>query len=1483
MAKTSKSLLLSVMAVVIAAVVIIGFMPEPSFAADETTPTGVTSVSISLGETIAVKLHTTAIKDDGSKVVVVYSGEETTLEKNVNGVFSFSGVTPQNFADELTATMYAKDGTKVGESVTFSIRSYLEALLELSYENSGCASSLQYVAMKELAVNMLNYGAAAQVYVNHDVENLANKNLTDEQKALATKPITVSESDKAINGDAWVGAGVRFDYRLGLYFVFEAESLDGVIASVNGKKATPVVYDASKNWYVIRYSDFSATNMNDVVTARLSIGDSMQTYSYSIKSYVAAKGGNDSALAKLVNATYAYGYAAVAYTGDFAVVEPTFESVGYIGIDSKGYDFTGSVYAPAKLPVLNENDYTISTTISSISNKPLVYTVYTYNNGSVSYSKNVETKDALRVNDELYTSNDISRLNSDEVEVTYDEATGYTYHAKTAQSLTFIASYGNALTITGDVTVVRDTNNWSHYNTLNIGTASVAGNLTVNPATCNNWALRLESGADMNIAEGSTMTVTQGACTYSVFSAEQGSTITVDGTLTTASKIRLEKAAKIDANYEYGFQPALYVRKGTVTIENGQLMTNSVQVGSEKYGYKGTLNITQTAKGTNSSSGSGGAIQNTINFENYNGALRYAFGNGYVNLTDASTAGLTGMDVRNKASCYLTFGSGITVKTSSEYVYIVGSWSAGTDYRWSISTDAKFISSMGTLMTQSYNGGSTHISYNTPVTLTIDGKTVKALIAEYTTTTSTATVPASKFVDNGDGTKSVADLTFTAGNYVSVADSDVVLDTAGAYTKATYTDGAGTVHTIYYKIVSEHTHRPTLVEGKKPTCTETGIADSYLCECGRLFEDATAENEITAPAVLPIKEHTEVVDAAVAPTCTEDGLTQGKHCSSCGVVFVAQEAQAALGHVDENGDNKCDREGCGITMCEKHVEVIDAGKAATCTEDGLTEGKHCSACGQILVAQTVLTSPGHAEVIDAGVKATCTTSGLTEGKHCSVCSEVLVAQTVVEALNHKNAEHVAQIDATFETEGFTGYYACPDCGKKFADKDCLIETTPSATPKLSLTDYTTNSTRSADTNPTVTTTFTLISDEITYSVALTSKDILYVNRGSGDIGVSKYDYYKLNTDIATITYEEGKGYTYSVKEGETETGFAGLGIRAYGAMLTITGNLEITLSSRWGHNYGLTIGTAEKPATVTVKATGTGDTTKYGLALWNGSDLIVNKGSTLNITNSSDYTIYTNAVGSTVTVDGTVTVNRGIYIAGGAVKNAAYEYGFVPGLYVREGTVNITGQLWTNSLQVGSENEKASGTLNLYVSGDKNNADRANDDALLMYTFAKGTVKLDNSHTKKCGFDVGSKTASAEAYIELKGGMTIETTKQYGSFVGDWGGSKYTLYVDLGFTFNGTVNNFFAMKNGTKNYYFYRTQTVNIDGENKEVVVATHQELGDGVGYFTIATLNGLNVAANGAYVSTTETKSFGNRGTFTAATYTDGENTSTIYYQVNE
>ena len=101
-------------------------------------------------------------------------------------------------------------------------------------------------------------------------------------------------------------------------------------------------------------------------------------------------------------------------------------------------------------------------------------------------------------------------------------------------------------------------------------------------------------------------------------------------------------------------------------------------------------------------------------------------------------------------------------------------------------------------------------------------------------------------------------------------------------------------------------------------------------------------------------------------------------------------------------DNACDTDCnvCGATRETKHTEVIDEAVAPTCTETGLTAGKHCSVCKVVLVTQEEVKALGHTVAIDTAVNATCTNDGLTEGKHCSVCNVVLVAQEEVKAPGH---------------------------------------------------------------------------------------------------------------------------------------------------------------------------------------------------------------------------------------------------------------------------------------------------------------------------------------------------------------------------------------------------------------------------------------------------------------------------------------------------
>ncbi len=84
-----------------------------------------------------------------------------------------------------------------------------------------------------------------------------------------------------------------------------------------------------------------------------------------------------------------------------------------------------------------------------------------------------------------------------------------------------------------------------------------------------------------------------------------------------------------------------------------------------------------------------------------------------------------------------------------------------------------------------------------------------------------------------------------------------------------------------------------------------------------------------------------------------------------------------------------------------HTEVTIEGRAATCTQKGLTDGVKCSVCGEILTPQTEIAKLAHTRVKIAGKPATCTQTGLTDGVKCSVCGTVLTAQRTTAKSEHR--------------------------------------------------------------------------------------------------------------------------------------------------------------------------------------------------------------------------------------------------------------------------------------------------------------------------------------------------------------------------------------------------------------------------------------------------------------------------------------------------
>ena len=157
-------------------------------------------------------------------------------------------------------------------------------------------------------------------------------------------------------------------------------------------------------------------------------------------------------------------------------------------------------------------------------------------------------------------------------------------------------------------------------------------------------------------------------------------------------------------------------------------------------------------------------------------------------------------------------------------------------------------------------------------------------------------------------------------------------------------------------------HKVSTTPAVAPTCTETGLTEGQHCTvCGRTLLEQQ---------VIDALGHTEETMGAKDPTCTDTGLTEGSKCSVCGDILTMQEILPALGHEYDEGTVTtkptcsetgvmtfvCTRAGCDHSKTEEipatgHTEEVVAGKDPTLTETGLTDGKICSVCGEVLVEQ----------------------------------------------------------------------------------------------------------------------------------------------------------------------------------------------------------------------------------------------------------------------------------------------------------------------------------------------------------------------------------------------------------------------------------------------------------------------------------------------------------------------------------------------------
>ena len=229
------------------------------------------------------------------------------------------------------------------------------------------------------------------------------------------------------------------------------------------------------------------------------------------------------------------------------------------------------------------------------------------------------------------------------------------------------------------------------------------------------------------------------------------------------------------------------------------------------------------------------------------------------------------------------------------------------------------------------------------------------------------------------------------------------------------------------------------------TCTKDGSYDIVVC-CSVCGEELSRTTTPVDALGHNLEDH-----EAKAPTCTEIGWDAYETCTRCDYTTYVEKKE--LGHTDgtpvieNNVDPTCTATGSYDTVvccyvCNAELSrvntVVDAldhnrvphdAKAPTCTAIGWDAYETCTRCDYTTYVEKK--ALGHTPVTDKAVAPDCENTGLTEGSHCSVCGETLVAQTPVDALGHK---YVAVTTPATCTSYGDITYTCSVCEDEYSDE-----------------------------------------------------------------------------------------------------------------------------------------------------------------------------------------------------------------------------------------------------------------------------------------------------------------------------------------------------------------------------------------------------------------------------------------------------------------
>ncbi len=121
---------------------------------------------------------------------------------------TYNKVAGAHMCDTMKVQVFYADGTPASEEKIDGVRLYVMRNFDESEEK-----------LKALLADMLNYGAAAQKFFGYNVNDLANSQLSDAQKACATQSVTMT--DNRISHELYAGSTLNLESRIEMAVYFK--------------------------------------------------------------------------------------------------------------------------------------------------------------------------------------------------------------------------------------------------------------------------------------------------------------------------------------------------------------------------------------------------------------------------------------------------------------------------------------------------------------------------------------------------------------------------------------------------------------------------------------------------------------------------------------------------------------------------------------------------------------------------------------------------------------------------------------------------------------------------------------------------------------------------------------------------------------------------------------------------------------------------------------------------------------------------------------------------------------------------------------------------------------------------------------------------------------------------------------------------------------------------------------------------------------